>query len=330
LLTAVKSTKLDGIATGATANDTDANLKNRSNHTGTQLAATISDFNTAVAARFGVTSIDALSDVVITSPSTGQVLKWNGTNWVNDTDATGGGGGATNLSYTQQAGDGIVVSDTGTDATVPAATSSLAGLFLPAEKTKLQGIATGATANDTDANLTARGNHTGTQLVSTVSDFSTAADARIAAAVLDALSDVIITSPSSNQVLKFNGTAWVNGTDATSGAGGNTTVELVPATTAWAATITPASYVTRAGFTGGSFVVTIAGSTLPSATVTLDYTNDMNNILSSVTLGTVSGNGSTTFTLPTFSSMPGLGFKPKLTGGSGTGGTVGIILTMAS
>jgi hypothetical protein len=40
---ATEQTKLAGIATGATANDTDANLKNRTNHTGTQLANTISD-----------------------------------------------------------------------------------------------------------------------------------------------------------------------------------------------------------------------------------------------------------------------------------------------
>lgn len=39
--------KLNAIATGATANDTDANLKNRANHTGTQTASTISDFNAA-------------------------------------------------------------------------------------------------------------------------------------------------------------------------------------------------------------------------------------------------------------------------------------------
>lgn len=42
-----EKTKLAGIATAATANDTDANLKNRTNHTGSQLASTISDFNTA-------------------------------------------------------------------------------------------------------------------------------------------------------------------------------------------------------------------------------------------------------------------------------------------
>ena len=41
-------TKLDGIATGATTNDTDANLLNRANHTGTQTAVTISDFDTEV------------------------------------------------------------------------------------------------------------------------------------------------------------------------------------------------------------------------------------------------------------------------------------------
>ena len=39
-----EKTKLSGIATGATANDTDANLKSRANHTGTQTASTISDF----------------------------------------------------------------------------------------------------------------------------------------------------------------------------------------------------------------------------------------------------------------------------------------------
>jgi len=44
-----------------------------------------------------------LTDVTITSPTTGQVLKYNGTTWVNDTDATGSGGGG---------GATLVVSDT--------------------------------------------------------------------------------------------------------------------------------------------------------------------------------------------------------------------------
>lgn len=55
------------------------------------------------------------------------------------------------------------------------------------EKTKLAGIATGATANSSDAALIARGNHTGQQPASTISDFASAAasvaDGRITAAV---------------------------------------------------------------------------------------------------------------------------------------------------
>lgn len=46
VFTLVNRTKLNGIATSATANDTDANLKNRANHTGTQTADTITDGTT--------------------------------------------------------------------------------------------------------------------------------------------------------------------------------------------------------------------------------------------------------------------------------------------
>lgn len=41
-------------------------------------------------------NINDLGDVTITGPSVGQVIKWNGSAWINDTDATGGGGGALN------------------------------------------------------------------------------------------------------------------------------------------------------------------------------------------------------------------------------------------
>lgn len=51
-----EKTKLAGIATGATANDTDANLKNRANHTGTQTASTISDFQSTVSANTDVSA----------------------------------------------------------------------------------------------------------------------------------------------------------------------------------------------------------------------------------------------------------------------------------
>ena len=47
-LTPAQVRTLLNVANGATANDSDANLKNRANHTGTQLSSTISDFATAV------------------------------------------------------------------------------------------------------------------------------------------------------------------------------------------------------------------------------------------------------------------------------------------
>lgn len=54
--------------------------------------------------------------------------------------------------------------------------------FSPAEKAKLAGIASAATANDTDANLKDRANHTGTQLLATISDAGTAAASNISPA----------------------------------------------------------------------------------------------------------------------------------------------------
>lgn len=48
LMTGADKAKLDGIAAGATANSADATLLNRANHTGTQLANTISNFDTQV------------------------------------------------------------------------------------------------------------------------------------------------------------------------------------------------------------------------------------------------------------------------------------------
>lgn len=54
---------------------------------------------------------------------------------------------ATNLTYSTASTTGTVNSSTGTNATLPAATTSLAGLLTGADKTKLDGIAAGATAN---------------------------------------------------------------------------------------------------------------------------------------------------------------------------------------
>lgn len=92
--------------------------------------------------------------------------------------ATGPGGANTNLSITSTAADVTVVSSTGNDGTIPAATATAAGVATAAQITKLNGIAVGATANATDAQLRDRATHTGTQAIGTVAGLQTALDAK--------------------------------------------------------------------------------------------------------------------------------------------------------
>lgn len=94
---------------------------------------------------------------VPTGGTTGQVLAKasnadHDTEWVAQTG--GSGGGATNLAYTASPTNGTVTSDTGTDATLPLADATNAGLQSPAQYTKLAGIAAGATAVTVDATPT--------------------------------------------------------------------------------------------------------------------------------------------------------------------------------
>ena len=83
------------------------------------------------------------------------------------------GTGTTNLSTTANGTSLTVASDTGTNASIPAATTSAWGAMTDEDKTKLDGIATGATANSSDATLLGRANHTGSQAASTISNFDT-------------------------------------------------------------------------------------------------------------------------------------------------------------
>lgn len=63
------------------------------------------------------------------------------------------------------------------------ATTSVAGFMSSSDKAKLDGVASGATANDTDANLKNRANHTGEQAISTVTGLQTALDGKQATLV---------------------------------------------------------------------------------------------------------------------------------------------------
>ena len=104
-----------------------------------------------------------------------------GADWQNAVSAVG-----TNLSLGTRTTTAVPVnSSTGTNVTLPAVTTSLAGVMTSADKTKLEGIATGATANATDAQLRARSTHTGTQPLSTISDAGTAASRDVTTSATD-------------------------------------------------------------------------------------------------------------------------------------------------
>lgn len=60
------------------------------------------------------------------------------------------------------------------------ATSGAAGFMAAGDKSKIDGIAPGATANSSDATLLARANHTGAQAISTVTGLQTALDGKAA------------------------------------------------------------------------------------------------------------------------------------------------------
>lgn len=104
----------------------------------------------------------------------------------------GTGSGATNLAVANNTSTTLdVTSDTGTDATIPSAKAgSTAGLMTAADKTKLDGVATGATANSSDATLLDRANHTGTQAISTVTGLQIELDNKAALSHTHTASDI--------------------------------------------------------------------------------------------------------------------------------------------
>ena len=91
-------------------------------------------------------SLDTLSGVSITSPTAGQVLKYNGSIWVNDADATAGGAGVgtvTNVSVASANGfTGIVATASSTPAIT--ITTSITGIL------KGNGTAVSAATSGTD------------------------------------------------------------------------------------------------------------------------------------------------------------------------------------
>jgi hypothetical protein len=164
-------------------------------------------------------SINDLNDVTIGSAANGDFLRWTGTEWINDavnlsSDTTG--------SYVQSiaAGTGVTVNVGESEAATP--TISIG-----------QDVATSAnvTFNTVNANVTANTANIATLHVNGIEiDPTGALNTQVlkydlannifvpgvasTVAALDDLTDVTISSAAAGQVLKYNGSAWVNQPDA--------------------------------------------------------------------------------------------------------------------
>jgi len=78
------------------------------------------------------------------------------------------------------------------------------------DKTKLAGVASGATANSSDATLLARANHTGTQAISTVVNLQTELDGK--QPVDGALTAISGLTPANDDIIQRKAGAWVSRT----------------------------------------------------------------------------------------------------------------------
>ena len=98
---------------------------------------------------------DASGNPAVLAPgSNGQVLKSDGTDISWGTDSTGGGGsGSTDLSATANGTSLTIESSSGNNVSLPAATTSAWGVMSDEDKTKLDGIETSATADQTGAQI---------------------------------------------------------------------------------------------------------------------------------------------------------------------------------
>jgi hypothetical protein len=147
----------------------------------------------AVVAQSGDYNITQLSGVSISSPSNGQLLQFNGTNWVNATVSTGGG--VNNLfqlldvNIVSVSNDQVLSYNSSTGKWQNKA-------FVSAPVTSVFGRTGAVSANEGDYTL-------------------------------NLLGDVTISSPSNGQVLQYNGSQWINSSISTSGVGGSGSTNFI-------------------------------------------------------------------------------------------------------
>jgi hypothetical protein len=86
------------VAAGDDARLSDARTPTPHTHTHVDITDFDVEVNTLASSRIAASNIGNLGNVSSTAPSTGQVLKWDGSEWAPGTDNTGGGGSVTDLN----------------------------------------------------------------------------------------------------------------------------------------------------------------------------------------------------------------------------------------
>lgn len=190
--TATEKTKLSGIASDATVyTNTDADARITAQKGAASGLATLdggSKIPTNQLPGLAITSVFTVASQVAQLALTAQEGDVSVRTDLNKTYCNNGGTAGTMADWTELLSPtgGVTSFNSRTGAVSPATNdytydqvteTSTNKHYTSTEKTKLSGIASSATANDTDANLKARANHTGTQTASTISDFGAASRA---------------------------------------------------------------------------------------------------------------------------------------------------------
>lgn len=176
-LTAAQVRGLLGVAAGATANATDAELRDRATHVGEQAISTVTGLQTALDGKAASSHVHSAADLASgTIPDARFPAALPAVSGVNLTtlNASNLASGALPPARFNDTSHGT----RGGGALHATATSAAAGFMSSTDKTKLDGVAAGATANATDTALRDRATHSGQQSMATVEGLESALAAR--------------------------------------------------------------------------------------------------------------------------------------------------------
>lgn len=175
----------------------------RANHTGTQLASTISDLAEAVDDRVNALIVDGTNITTVYDDGAGTLT-------ISAATGSPGADSVTNTLLANMATSTI-------KGRVTAGTGDPEDLTATQVRTLLN-VADGATANSADATLLSRANHTGTQLASTISDLAEAVDDRVNTLLVEG-PNVTLTYDDVANTLTIEATAAASGNFIPTGAG---------------------------------------------------------------------------------------------------------------